>query len=125
MIIHHAGGLHVGVADGGTGEGEAARFEGLTHGVGFGGARGYLFHRAEVIVPRTVTRELPDVFVEAAEFFLDFQECLSVFDRTVNLQAIADDAGVLQEFFEFGGFVARDFLGVEIIEDFFEMRALE
>jgi len=50
--------------------------------------------------------ELPDVFVEAAEFRAHFEERFCVLDRRTNFQAITDDAGVVHQFGNF--FVAVD-----------------
>ena len=40
MVVYHAGGLHVGVANGGTEKFEAALFHILTYRIGYGSACG-------------------------------------------------------------------------------------
>ena len=91
VVIDHADGLHEGVADGGAHETEAAILQALAYGIGdFRGGR-----EADVSFPRVLdglaVYERPDVFVEGAEFFLNFQEGAGVGDGGVNFQAVADE----------------------------------
>src|SRR5437870_4341524 len=70
VVVDHAGGLHVGVADGGAHELEAAGLEVLAHGVGQR-VPGRDLPRAEpAVVPRPSFHEPPDIAVEAAELGL-------------------------------------------------------
>jgi len=71
MIIHHAGGLHVGIANGGAEEFEAALFHVLADSVGYGGACG---EDTVFVVDRLAVRhKAVEVFVERAEFFFAHQ----------------------------------------------------
>ena len=72
MIIHHAGGLHVGVADGGHEALEATLFHVLADGVGNGGA-GWQFV-AMIDNGLASGHKAVQVFVEGAELFLYFDE---------------------------------------------------
>ena len=94
VVVDHAGGLHVGIADGGTDKGEAAFFKCRTHGIGFFRFGGKLFRGLPFVLNRFVICELPDELIETAEFLLDFQKGLGVSDRAPNLQAVSDNPGV-------------------------------
>src|SRR5260221_10758312 len=74
VVVHHADGLHEGIADGRTDEAEATLEK-------------ILAHRFRVL-------EAPDVGVEAAEFLLHREEGLRVGDRAVDFQPVADNARV-------------------------------
>src|SRR5258706_2251577 len=67
---------------------------------------------------RFAVDETPDVAVEAAEFLLDFEEFAGVADCGRNFQAIADDAGIGEQLFDFFRAVAGDLLGIEAVEHF-------
>ena len=62
MVIHHAGGLHVGIANGGAEEFEATLFHVLADGIGYGSAGG---RYACMIVNRlAVGHKAVQVFIE-------------------------------------------------------------
>lgn len=59
-------------------------------------------------------RKLPNVFIEAAEFFLYFKECIRIRDSGVHFQFIADNRGVLQKFFDALLGKSHNLFGVEV-----------
>ena len=67
VIVHHAGCLHEGVADGGTDEFESAPQQVAAHGIGFGGARRHLRESSPAILLRLSADEVPEIGVEAAK----------------------------------------------------------
>src|SRR5947209_18477111 len=97
MVVDHPDGLHESVADGGTGELEAPALQVAAQGVGFGCAGREFPERAPGVGPGEAANVLPDVGVEAAELFLDGEECAGVGDGGGDLEAVADDAGVGEE----------------------------
>src|SRR5207244_10715884 len=75
MIVHHAGRLHVRVADRGADELEATLLQVLGQGVRLQRRRPHGFSSHPIGVAQCpVAHKAPDVPVEAAELLLDFQE---------------------------------------------------
>ena len=73
VVVDHAGGLHVGVDDGGADEVEAAVFEVFAEGVGEGGAGGDFFEGLPGILEGAARlTKAPDVGVEGGEFVPGF-----------------------------------------------------
>jgi hypothetical protein len=70
MVVDHAGGLHVGVADRAADEPEAALFQGLAHCVRFRCDGRHLARLAPSVRFGAAADKLPDVVVEAAELAL-------------------------------------------------------
>ncbi len=58
----------------------------------------------------------PDVAVEAAKFFLHFEEGSGVLHRRFDLQPVADDAPVLEQGGDFSFIIAGDLLRIEVVE---------
>lgn len=123
MVIDHAGGLHVGVADRGTDKFEAALFEVFTKGIGFGTGGRVVFHGAEFVDDGGSIDKAPDIGIKGAESFLDFKKVFGVVDGGFDFGPITDDAGVLEEGCDFALIVAGDFFGLEMIEGFTEIFA--
>src|SRR4029079_5282790 len=67
---------------------------------------------------RAAGDELPKLFVEAAELFLNCEERLGVGDGRVDLQTVADDAFVGKQLSLFRRVIARDLRGIEAVERF-------
>ncbi|MNE74322.1 hypothetical protein D3C80_1703960 [compost metagenome] len=111
MVHDHAGGLHEGVADGRADKGEAGFLQGLAHGLGFIGNRRYLAAAAEVVDLRRAADERPQPFGGV----IHSQPGLGIAPRSLELEAIADDACILHQFFD--AFVAhgRQLYGVEAV----------
>ena len=118
MVVEDADGLHEGVADRGANEFEAALLEVFAHlfrdgdGVAFFGGGGGSGERF------CSTHEAPDVFVEGAEFALSGEEGAGVEDDRVDFEAIANNAGIVEKGFTFGGIVFEDFVRVKVVEGF-------
>src|SRR5476649_55116 len=70
VVVDHAGGLHVGVADGRADELETAIEQVLAHRIGFGRARRHAFHAAPPVLFRFAADEAPDVAIERTELLL-------------------------------------------------------
>lgn len=116
MVVDHAGGLHEGVADGGSDEVEAAGLEGFAQAVGPVGCGREILENGSGGDADGVG-ELPEEFIEGAEFFDDRQGGAGVLDGGIDLGAIADDAGVEEETFNVV-FVKSGHAGdVEVVEE--------
>ncbi len=74
MIVDHAGGLHVGVDDGGTDEFETTLFHVFAYFVGEGSCGWELGHFGELVFDWFVTHESPNVFIKASKFLLYFKK---------------------------------------------------
>src|SRR5207237_4334805 len=73
VVVHHADGLHEGVADGRSYESEAAFLKVFAHGVGFRRSRGEVLWRSPGIYPRVASDTLRGVPVERAILVLNLQ----------------------------------------------------
>ena len=123
MIVDHARALHEGVANGRADEAEAALLQIFAEGVGFGGLCREAFVGFPSVLFGLAADEAPDVGVEGAEFFLNFQEGAGVTDGGVDFEAVADDSGVAKQFANLLFVVARHFLRVESVKHFAISRA--
>src|SRR3954471_24009287 len=97
MIVDHAGGLHVGVADGRAYEPEAPRLQVLAHRVGLRRARRNLADAAAPVDLRLAADELPDVLVEGAEFLAHREEGPGIADRREDLELVPDDPRIAHQ----------------------------
>src|SRR3989442_3182205 len=86
VVVHHAGRLHVRVADRGADELEAALLQILGQGVGLrrGRPEGFSGHPVG-IAHCPVAREAPDVPIETAILLLDLQKTPRIGDGTFDL----------------------------------------
>src|SRR5689334_7228236 len=108
MVVHHPGGLHKGIADGGSDEGKPALPEILAHVIGFRRTRRHIFHAPPAVIQRLPIDESPDELIETAEFFLDRLERLRILHGGVNLEPVADDAGIRHQRYDLLVIVAGD-----------------
>src|SRR5205823_8194203 len=99
-----------------TDELEAAREQILAQCVGFGRAGRNVAQRRPMIDTRCATHEPPDVGVERAELLPDAEERARVADRALDLEAVADDAGILQQTFDARRREPRDARRIELGE---------
>src|SRR5712671_226972 len=113
MIVGHPDRLHVGIADGRADELEAALEQVLAERVRFRGADGNLVSLQH---DRLAADEAPDIGVEAAEFLLYREKGARVGHGAIDLQLVADDAGVLHQFPFFSGVEARNLARIKTRE---------
>src|SRR5690242_1009176 len=113
VVVHDADGLQVRVADRRAHEAEAALLEILAERVGQRGARRDLLERGPRVVHGFAVDETPQVAVERAEFLLHREERARVRDRRVDLEPVADDAGIREQLPRTRRVEARDLLGIE------------
>src|SRR4026208_1757235 len=97
MIVHHANGLHVGVAGRPADKRESTPEQVLAHGVRLRRARWHVFHRLEAVPLGRATDELPDGTIECAEFLANFEISLRGLARSRDLEPVTDDAGVAEQ----------------------------
>ena len=116
VVVHHAGRLHERVAHGRPHEAEAPPLEVLAHRTRLLCLRGNLADLAELADDRRPADEAPEIGGEAAFGLLYLEHALRVRDRRLDLQAVADDAGVTEQPLRVCGSVPRDDLGVEVGE---------
>ena len=98
MVVDHADGLHERVADGGSNEPEAPPAKGFAQGLGERRCGWHFLHGLPSILDGGTAHESPDVGIKAPKFLLQAQEGAGVPDSRRHLLAVADDAGVAQEF---------------------------
>src|SRR5208283_4500894 len=84
MIIHHSGGLHVGINYRGSYEREAPLFQSFADRFGLRTLRRVILQFPEVIHDSFVINETPDVGIEASVLLLNFQEPPGVIYRSKN-----------------------------------------
>jgi len=118
VIVDHPHRLHEGVADGAADEAEASPLQVFAHGVRFGRVGRHLGQRLPSILLRPVTDEAPDVLVECPKLLLDRQKRLGVVDRRLDLQPIANNAGVQQQALLLSLAVLGDDGRIEVVEGF-------
>ena len=97
MIIDHADGLHEGVDDGGTDEGETAFLEVFADLFREGSLGGDFVVSFECIDDGFVIYPTPEVVVERASFFEKFECGEGVFSGSEDFEPISDDTWVKQE----------------------------
>ena len=118
VVVDHAGGLHVGVADGRADETQAALAEVFAERAGLLCLRGDLLVVAPGVLLGFAADKPPDVGIECAKFLLQLQKCLCIPNRGFDFQAVADDAGIGEQLANLPLVVAGHLLGIETVEDF-------
>lgn len=116
MVVDHAAGLHEGVADGAADELEAEFGEELAHAVGEWGARWDGADVGDVVLDGCVIDDGPEGVGEGGATIEKGEVRACVGDGGVDLQAIADDAGIGEELFDFGRGVAGHADWIEVVE---------
>src|SRR5712691_7002165 len=91
VVVHHADGLHEGVADGRSHEAEVSLGECRAHRVRLPGAGGEIAQRAPAKLLRLPADEVPEKGAERAVRFLEPEECPGIADRGIHFLAIAHD----------------------------------
>src|SRR6266508_423029 len=97
VVVYHADGLHMRVADRGADELETAVLQRGTHRVRLSRPRRNLAQGLPPVHLRLAANEPPDVLIERSELFLSREERHSVRDRRFDLQSVADNPIVRQE----------------------------
>ena len=97
VIVDHAGGLHMGVADGRADELEAALVQILTQRIGFRAGGRIILQSAESVDHGRMINEAPDIGRKAAEGCLYVKKPLGIGDGRMDFLPVADNAGVLQQ----------------------------
>jgi len=72
MVIHHTGGLHVSVTNGGANKLKSPFFQVFAHGIRFLAGGRYLIKFCPFVYYWFRIYELPDVLIEAVKFLLNF-----------------------------------------------------
>src|SRR3990172_5203468 len=90
VVIHHPYRLHEGITNRRADELESPFFQVFAHCIGFFCFRRYLRKKTELMTDWFTTDKLPDVFIEAAEFFLNLEHLLGIYDRCTNFQTVAN-----------------------------------
>jgi len=116
VIVHHAGGLHVGITNRAADKLESAPLQFAAHGLRCRRAGGNVRKVAPVILLRLSVAELPDEAVEAAERRLHFEKLPRVNYCGLHFQPVAHDARILQQRFYVISVVSGNAAGIEIIE---------
>src|SRR5690606_24215763 len=116
VVVHHAGSLHEGVADGGSDEAEAPPLQLAAHCVRLRRLRWHVLQALPAVYLRAPVDEAPQERREAAELLLHRDRGARVVDRGLDLHAVADDAGVREELLDAAGRVARDPGDIEVVE---------
>src|SRR5579872_721374 len=116
MIVHHTDCLHEGIADRRSDKVKSPAFEVFAHRVRFLGARRNLLERLGRVHSRLASDELPDVGIEAAEFFLHAKERLRILNCGCNLEFVANDARVAQQLLHLAPVIERNASRIESIE---------
>src|SRR5881628_29036 len=124
VIVHHADGLHEGIADGGPDEAEPALLQSFAHGDRFAGARGQVAQGASAVLLGRSTDKAPEKRAERASPGLELEEAAGVRDRGLDLLAVAHDARVLEELSDFLAIVPYHPVGIESLEHLEKSRAL-
>ena len=118
MVIDHAAGLHIGIADSRPDKLKTALLEILAHGFRFRCVSGDIGQSSEAVNFRLAIDELPDISVKAAKFRLHVQEGLGIAHHAADFGFVADDACVLQQFTDFGLIILGDHLRLELVEGY-------
>jgi hypothetical protein len=116
MVIHHPGGLHLGINDGGPYELESPLLEIPAYQVRQCGFGGHFLERFQFIAYGLSIDESPNVPVEGSEPLPDYDESIGVADCRVDFESVADYSAVLEQGCDFTGTVFRDFIKIEVVK---------
>jgi len=118
MVVDHAGGLHEGITDGTADEFESALFQIPAHGVAFGRGHRDLRKCFPSVLDGCAADKGPEVFAERSKFLTNLQINAGVQSHRINLEPIADDSRVLQNFFKLLVGQSGQFFRIELFEYF-------
>src|SRR5467141_3397157 len=114
VIVHQSGGLQVGIDDRAADKPETTLLEILRQCIADRARRRHLSHLGPAVHDRCASHELPDVAIERTELFLYSEKRLRVGHRRVDLEPVADDAGILQQHGFFLRRESRHLLRIEL-----------
>ncbi len=124
MVVDHAGGLHESIDNGRADELEAARRQFLRDRDRDRRRGGHALGGLERVHLRLAANIAPQQLGEAGAFLHDLEIALRAGDGTLDLGAVAHDAGIVHQRLDLPGVVARNFRRLEIVERFAEIVAL-
>ena len=116
MVIDHPSRLHKSVANRRPYELEAALSQILAHRIRFFGGAWNVAHALPCILHRCVIDELPNIGVEAAKMPLHLDKSFGIHDGGLDLQSVAYDPGIAEQFSELPLSVSRDLAWLEIVK---------
>lgn len=116
MVIDHADGLHQSVTDDGPDEFKSPSAHIRAQGQRFRARVGYLAHVFPVVLYGLTADKGPEIAVETAKCRLDFKKAIRIGDKGPDLEVVADNALVLQQFLDFGLVVAGHPARIESME---------
>jgi hypothetical protein len=116
VIVHHPYRLHKGIADCRANEAEPALEQVFAHGARFVSFGFEVSYTVQGVLDRLAADKLPDVAIEAAELFLDLEECLGVGDGRGDLEPVAHNAGIVHEPLDLVRIEARDLRRIKAVE---------
>jgi len=97
MVVDHAGGLHVGIYYGRAHKLESTTLEIFAELIGFGRRSRNLCKRSETVPDGLPSNKAPHIAVEGAAFGLHGKKRLGIVDRSLYLQPISNNPGILQQ----------------------------
>ena len=98
MVIHHADGLHEGVANRASYKPKVSPLQLFAHGIRLKRAGGNVFHRLPSVLLGMPFNKLPDELIEATEFILHGKKCFGIVDRGLNLEPVTNNPRIRHEF---------------------------
>src|ERR1700758_5227030 len=116
VIVYHTNRLHVRVNDRWANEAESPVLEILAECLGFGRSRGNLSRSFPAVEFGPPADEPPAVGVKLLKLFLDLEKCACVADCGLDLHPVADDFRIRYKPVDLSLGIARDFLGIEVVE---------
>src|SRR6516162_8491276 len=116
MVIDHPSRLHKSVANRRPYALEAAPFQILAHRIRFFGGAWNVAHALPCILHRCVIDEPPNIGVEAGKMPLHLDKSFGIHDGGFDLQSVAYDPGIGEQFSELPLSVSRDLAWLEIVK---------
>src|SRR5262252_4756219 len=116
MVIDHPSRLHKSIANRRPYELEAALSQILAHRIRFFGGAWNVAHALPCILHRCVIDELPNIGVEAAKMPLHLDKSVGIQNGGFDLQSVAYDPGIAEQFSELPLSVFRNLPWLEIIK---------
>src|SRR5687768_16981970 len=116
MIVHHAHGLHVRIADRRAHKLESASQQILAHRIGLRGFWRHLLHCAPFVLDRLTSDESPNVSIERSEFLPHLEAALRILNCRGDLQSVPHDAGIAQKTLDIALAISRYFFSAKPVK---------